>query len=122
MARSRCISKVVGILAELMCSLDLEKGGEISANLKRLYSYMQQRLLLAHATKSAEPMNEVVRLLTTLLESWRQVSHTNPVVPSETPSLYKPAAVCAPEPEVGFSYGGYWVESTDTMCREVYSF
>ena len=122
MLRSRSITKAVSILAELMCSLDVEKGGEISANLKRLYSYMQQRLLLAHATKSADPMNEVVKLLSTLLDSWRQVSNTNPAFPSETPSVYKAAEICAPEPEVEFSYGGYWVESTDTVGREVYSF
>src|SRR3954449_6836407 len=88
LARSRSITKAVSILAELMCSLDTEKGGEIGANLKRLYSYMQQRLLLAHATKSAEPMDEVVKLLSTLLDSWRQVPNTSPVVQSEAPSPY----------------------------------
>jgi len=122
MLRSRSITKAVTILAELMCSLDLEKGGEISANLKRLYSYMQQRLLLAHATKSAEPMNEVVRLLTTLLESWRQASNPKPALASEVSSVYKPSEICAAEPEMEFSYGGYWAESTDTVGREAYSF
>ena len=122
MVRSRSITKAVSILAELMCSLDHEKGGEISANLKRLYSYMQQRLLLAHATKTVEPMNEVVGLLSTLLESWRQVSSANPGFSSEGNALTKAAAVCAPEQEGGFSYGGYLVESSETMGREVYSF
>ena len=122
MARSRSITKAVSILAELMCSLDHEKGGEISANLKRLYSYMQQRLLLAHATKAAEPMNEVVGLLSSLLESWRQVSNTNPGFSSEGNALTKAVAVCAPEQEGGVSYGGYFLESAETMGREVYSF
>jgi flagellar protein FliS len=120
--RSRCITKAVSVLAELMCSLDHEKGAEISANLKRLYSYMQQRLLLAHATKAAEPMSEVVGLLSTLLESWRQVSSNNPAVVSEGTTLCKAAVVSAPEQEVGFSYGGYFLESGDAMGREVYSF
>src|SRR5947199_2941440 len=106
MLRSRSITKAVSILAELMCSLDVEKGGEISANLKRLYSYMQQRLLLAHATKSAEPMNEVLGLLSTLLESWRQASGTNPGFSSERNGLTKAGSICAPEQEGGFSYGG----------------
>jgi flagellar secretion chaperone FliS len=122
MARSRSITKAVSILAELMCSLDHEKGGEISANLKRLYSYMQQRLLLAHATKAAEPMNEVVGLLSSLLESWRQVPHTNPGFSPEGSGLTKSAAVCAPEPDNGFTYGEYFLESAETMGREVYSF
>lgn len=122
MARSRSITKAVSILAELMCSLDHEKGGEISANLKRLYSYMQQRLLLAHATKAVEPMNEVTGLLTSLLDSWRQVSGTNQGFSSEGNALTKAAAVCAPEPEAEFSYGGYFFDSAETMGREVYSF
>jgi flagellar protein FliS len=120
--RSRSISKAVSILAELMCSLDHEKGGEISANLKRLYSYMQQRLLLAHATKSAEPMNEVVGLLSSLLESWRQVSHNNAGSPSQETAMCKAPAVCAPESEVGFSYGSYFLESAESIGQEVYSF
>lgn len=122
MARSRAITKAVSILAELMCSLDVEKGGEISANLKRLYSYMQQRLLLAHATKSAEPMNEVVKLLSTLLESWRQVSSNNPALSPVETSVFKTTTASAIEPEAGFSYGGYFIESTESMGREVYSF
>src|SRR6185312_5160994 len=50
--RSRSITKAVQILSELMISLDHEKGGEVSQNLKRLYSYMQSRLLEAHAKKA----------------------------------------------------------------------
>src|SRR4051812_44618556 len=122
LARSRSITKAVSILAELMCSLDHEKGGEISANLKRLYSYMQQRLLLAHATKSAEPMNEVVGLLSTLVDSWRQLSNNKPAFSHEQTLVSKPTAVCAPEEEVGFSYGGYFLESAETMGRGGYSF
>jgi flagellar protein FliS len=116
-ARSRSITKAVSILAELMCSLDHEKGGEISANLKRLYSYLQQRLLLAHATKAAEPMNEVLGLLSSLLESWRQVSNDQSVSQHE-----QTATVYASEPEVAVSYRGYFRESGEAMGREVYSF
>src|SRR3954451_16571411 len=107
-ARSRSITKAVSVLAELMCSLDHEKGGEVSANLKRLYSYMQQRLLLAHATKSAEPMNEVVGLLTTLLESWRQLSNNKLAFSPEETAVCNAAVLCAPEEEAGISYGRYF--------------
>jgi flagellar secretion chaperone FliS len=122
MGRSRSITKAVSILAELMCGLDHEKGGEISANLKRLYSYMQQRLLLAHATQSAGPMDEVLGLLSTLLDSWRQASTANPALPPREAALTKAAAVCASDSDYGTSYGGYFLEFSDTMGREVYSF
>jgi flagellar protein FliS len=57
-----------------MASLDHEKGGEVSQNLKRLYSYMQGRLLEAHAKKAEEPIAEVEQLLSTLLEGWQGVA------------------------------------------------
>jgi flagellar secretion chaperone FliS len=69
--RAKAISKAVELLTELLISLNHEEGGEISTNLKRLYSYMQCRLLEAHAQKTAAPMDEVERLLETMLEGWR---------------------------------------------------
>ncbi len=69
--RSKAINKSVELLTELLVSLDHQQGGEISANLKRLYSYMQCRLLDAHARKAEAPMLETERLLNTMLEGWR---------------------------------------------------
>ncbi len=72
--RSKAISRSVDILTELVLSLDHEKGGDLSARLKELYCYMQQRLLAAHAKQEDEPMAEVVALLTNLLDGWYQVA------------------------------------------------
>lgn len=69
--RSKATSKGVELLTELLVSLDHREGGEISANLQRLYSYLQCRLLDAHAAKSLQPLDEAERLLTTMLEGWR---------------------------------------------------
>jgi flagellar secretion chaperone FliS len=69
--RAQAISKAVKILTELLVSLDHTRGGEVSQNLKRLYSYMQCRLLDAHSLKSEEHLNEVERLLLSMLEGWR---------------------------------------------------
>jgi flagellar protein FliS len=71
LGRGRAINKANAILAELLVSLDDERGGEISKNLKRLYCYMQAQLSKAHAGQLAEPIVEVSTLLTTLLEGWR---------------------------------------------------
>jgi len=77
--RSRSITRVVQILVELMISLDHEQGGEVSQNLKRLYSYMQSRLLEAHAKKAEEPIVEVEQLLSTLLQGWHGVAELQQV-------------------------------------------
>ena len=72
--RSKAISKAVDIITELIRSLNHEKGGDLSARLKDLYGYMQTRLLAAHASQEDEPMAEVIRLLTTLLDGWYKVA------------------------------------------------
>jgi len=74
MERSKAVSKAVEILAELIASLDREKGGELSARLHKLYSYMQQRVLEAHMRQADAPLAEVESLLTTLLDGWRQAA------------------------------------------------
>ena len=68
--RSKAINKGLQILTELLVSLDHEKGGEISANLRRLYSYLQCRLLDAHSQQQKAPLIEAERLLNTMLEGW----------------------------------------------------
>ncbi len=69
--RSKAVNKAFAIITELLASLDHERGGEISANLKRLYSYMQCKLLDSHTQQTKEPLDEVERLLDTMLEGWR---------------------------------------------------
>lgn len=120
--RSRAISKAVNILTELMCSLDHQKGGEISANLKRLYSYMQQRLLLAHSTKSAEPMIEVEKLLRDLLESWRTVSLQPAADDSAASAVIEPELVCEPEIRNECVYDSYFTEAPGSVLGESLSF
>ncbi|HSU59785.1 MAG TPA: flagellar export chaperone FliS [Bryobacteraceae bacterium] len=104
--RSRSTTKAVQILAELMLSLDHEKGGEVSQNLKRLYSYMQNRLLEAHMKRAEEPITEVEQLLTILLEGWQGAAgsaeqHETRI---EKPEDARPAENTIREP----AYGGYF--------------
>ncbi len=70
LARSKAINKALAVLTELLVSLDHEKGGEISSNLQRLYSYVQCRLIDAHTQQKKEPLMEAERLLKTMLEGW----------------------------------------------------
>jgi len=125
MGRSKAITKAVSILTELMISLDHQKGGEISMNLKRLYSYMQQRLLLAHAQKTVEPAVEVEGLLSSLLEAWKAVeqrsraeSHCN------ANQALIPAIMPMPQAEESsLPYGGYFGEAhVESVLGAVYSF
>ena len=55
---------------ELKGSLDLEKGGEIAANLDSLYAYMTRRLIEANHENSVEKVQEVTNLLSEILQGW----------------------------------------------------
>lgn len=68
--RNTAINKAVGILDGLMCSLDKEKGGEIAANLERLYDYMIRRLFDANVKNDAIIVDEVMQLMLTIKEGW----------------------------------------------------
>ena len=69
--RNTAIARASEILIELQASLDLEKGGEIAANLERLYEYIQQRLAAGLAERSDAPLAESIQLLDTLASGWK---------------------------------------------------
>lgn len=71
--RSRQISKAWEIVAHLLTTLDLEKGGDVARQLAPLYSYMQQRLIEANSRQIDPPLAEVERLLATISEAWQAV-------------------------------------------------
>jgi flagellar protein FliS len=71
--RAQAIKKAYGILTELMISLDMEKAPELASNLRKLYCYMQERLIEANHKQKDGPLEETGRLLTTLADAWREV-------------------------------------------------
>ena len=123
LGRSKAISKAANILTELLVSLNDEKGGNISQNLRRLYAYMHTRLIEAHTKQSAEPLREVVRLLDKLLDAWR-------VVAAKTAEADRQAAAelksnqPRPVAESGEAkpYGGYFYEPADPFSRVAATF
>lgn len=83
--RSQGICIAIAALGELLQSLDHSHDPEMSIRLEELYHYMRRRLTEANRLQQDAPLEEVERLLMTLLEAWQAV----PVVPqlseSETP-------------------------------------
>ena len=55
--------KAKNIVAELMASLNLEKGGEVAKNLQSLYAYMFSQLIEANMNKDTKPVITVLGLL-----------------------------------------------------------
>jgi len=62
------------ILAELISSLDFDKGGEIAENLFRLYTYMYNQLVEANINDDRDRLEHVVHLLSELRKAWDTIA------------------------------------------------
>jgi flagellar protein FliS len=71
---SNSLIKAQDIIAELMISLDFERGGEIAKNLFGLYVFMNRRLLDGNIKKDKAPLEEVKTLLMELRGAWAEVA------------------------------------------------
>ena len=68
--KGELIGKAIGIIGGLREGLDLQKGGELAANLDSLYQYMVSRLLEANVKNDAAPLDEVAGLLRNVKTGW----------------------------------------------------
>lgn len=71
--QNQYLQKAQNIIIELMSCLDMERGGEISANLLSLYSYVLQQLIDANVKDLTEPIDQSMTVLSELRESWRAI-------------------------------------------------
>ncbi|MBD9416513.1 flagellar export chaperone FliS [Pseudomonas sp. PDM16] len=74
-AKGELIGKAIGIIGGLRESLDQQNGGEIAANLDRLYEYMVARLVEANIGNDVALIDEVAGLLRNVKSGWDAISH-----------------------------------------------
>lgn len=82
-AVGEALGKALGIIGGLQGCLDRDRGGEVAANLDRLYDYMTRRLADVHRGEGAAPLDEVSGLLITIRSGWEGIRSQLPV---ESPS------------------------------------
>lgn len=98
-AKGDSISKAIAIIDDgLKVSLDEDTGGEMAKNLKALYEYMSNRLLMANIRNDVEGLDEVARLLGELKGAWEQIGQQPQTV---APPVAEPAVSARPS----MSYG-----------------
>ena len=68
------IIRAQDIITELMLSLNLETGGKMASDLLSIYVYLKKRLLEANMKKDAAILDEVVKHMSLLKESWDEVA------------------------------------------------
>lgn len=77
-ARGDAISRALAIIAELQSTLNVGDGGTIAAELDRLYTYMNTRLLDVTLHQDPSALDDVQKVLITLREGWAQLAATVP--------------------------------------------
>ncbi len=100
----RFLSKSQAIIAELMNTLDFEKGGSIAKDLDRLYDFMLFYLTEANLEKNPEKIQRVINLLETIAGAYREViegpsrqTAELPAPPAEAAASTEEAPVAAAE-------------------------
>ena len=63
----------MNIVTGLAEALDMEKGGEISINLSKLYEFVNMRLLNANLNNDPAMLDEALRVLHELREAWEGI-------------------------------------------------
>ena len=72
-ARAIAVTKAQKILFGLRDSLDFKAGGELALNLDSLYDYCLRRLVNAHAREDDEIFAEVMELMVSIREAWKEI-------------------------------------------------
>jgi flagellar protein FliS len=67
------ILRAQAIIYEMNATLNMEAGGEISVNFRRLYNYFHARLREANLRKQKEPIQETLLRLRVLRDSWAEM-------------------------------------------------
>jgi flagellar protein FliS len=72
------IHRAQAIIIELNAVLNMRSGGEVAANFRRLYLYMDRRLREANIRKQREPIEEVIMRLRVIRDSWAEMLQKGP--------------------------------------------
>ncbi len=87
--RWRANAKAADIIEHLATTLNIEQGGEIAANLDRLYSFMIRRLIYVDLHNDPAPARDVIGLLEPLHRAWveidKQTVASGAALPSDDP-------------------------------------
>jgi flagellar protein FliS len=77
------ISNAISVIEQgLRPSLDIERSGELGANLDSLYDYMLRRLLYANLHNDVAALDEVHGIASQLRDAWNAIEQPRPVAPA----------------------------------------
>ena len=87
------ILRAQDIIRELDFSLNVEQGGELAIQLRRLYDYFDRLLLEANLRKDPAGIKEVINRITVLRDAWAAMLAQQADAPPTKPARQELAAV-----------------------------
>jgi len=100
-ARWRANARAIEIIEHLWLTLDLDQGGEIAANLDKLYSFILAKLPEVDLHNDPQPARDAIGLLEPLRKSWHTVLDPAQKTPAPAPAAGTPAGTPAAAPSAG---------------------
>jgi flagellar protein FliS len=73
-AKGHYINKAKDIIDELNAVLDIEVGGEIATNLRKLYCFMSNHLSQANTKCDPKMIRDVIKLMEELNQGWKAIA------------------------------------------------
>jgi flagellar protein FliS len=73
-AKGQYLNRAQDIINELNAVLDMETGGEVAENLRKLYLFMNRRLSEANIKRDPQMVQEVITLMEELNQSWKAIA------------------------------------------------
>ena len=73
-AKGQYIGRAQDIISELNAVLDMDGGGEVAQNLRKLYLFMSRRLNQANVHRDPDMIREVITLMEELNQSWKAIT------------------------------------------------
>ena len=73
-AKGQYINRAQDIINELNAVLDMDAGGEVAGNLRKLYLFMNRHLSEANTKRDPEMIREVIMLMEELNQSWKAIT------------------------------------------------
>ena len=72
--KARFLDRALSVVNELSASLDMEQGGAIATDLRRLYEYVQYELTQSNLHHDSARLNGPIRCLGVVREAWVELA------------------------------------------------
>ncbi|MDR1051129.1 MAG: flagellar export chaperone FliS [Deltaproteobacteria bacterium] len=87
-AKASAINRAMDIITELNQSLNMQEGGDIAQNLRRIYKFWNDHLLRAKVSRDGQGLTDVESMMVSLAQAWQVVCQdpeAAKVTPKEPP-------------------------------------